>query len=173
MGVPDLGSKTDTEIEQWIINHERRPNGRARPLYGLLLEERARRSDGKQLLKLDRSLDHLKQAARAGRCTTYGALAAASDVEWSRARQQMNGASGHLERLLDVCHARELPLLTAICVNQEGLETAELGEDALRGFVAGAERLGLRVEDPREFHRKCVEACWAWGRLHASLDGLA
>ena len=163
MDAPDLGSRSDVEIEQWIANHEKAPKGRERPLYAQLLEERARRADAKQLLKLDRSLDHLKDVAIAGRCTSYGELAAASGVDWSKARYQMNGTAGHLERLLDVCHARRLPLLTAICVNREGMETAELSEEALKGFIAGAERLGLKVEDARAFHRQSVEICWAWG----------
>lgn len=59
-----------------------------------------------------------------GRENTYGDLAKANDVPWSAARHAMNGAGGHLDRLLDICHARGLPLFTAICVNQEGLTAA-------------------------------------------------
>ena len=132
--------KTDAEINQWIINHERAAGGTARPLYHQLLEERARRSQAKHKMNLERSLEHLKQAAIGQVCTTYGDLASASGVEWSQARHQMNGATGHLDRLLDLCHARGLPMLTAICVNQAGLGTGDLGEDALAGFTAGARR---------------------------------
>jgi hypothetical protein len=39
---------------------------------------------GTQKLSFERSLDHLKQAAIEQRCTTKGALAVASGVEWSR-----------------------------------------------------------------------------------------
>ena len=159
-----FGSTTDAALDVWIGNHEKWPDGRALPLYRLLLEERARRADARQSLKTDRSIEHLKAFAIAGRCTTYGALAAASGVAWSKARQRMNGASGHLERVLDICHARGLPLLTAICVNRDGVETAQLSDDARRGFAAGARRIGATVEDERAFHRDCVEACWAWGR---------
>jgi hypothetical protein len=67
-----------------------------RPLYRVLLEEQARRSQAKQKLNLERSLDHLKQTAMQQACTTYGQLAKASGIEWSQARMQMNGASGHL-----------------------------------------------------------------------------
>jgi hypothetical protein len=79
----------------------------------------------------------------------------------------MNGPSGHLDRLLDLCHARGLPLLTAICVNQSGVADGELGKDALTGFAAGARRLGLLFADDRAFHHKCRDECWQWGRDQA------
>ena len=163
----DLSAKTDKELDQWIANHERAAGGTARPLYHQLLEERARRSQAKHTLNLERSLGHLKQAAVRQICTTYGDLAIASGVEWSQARHQMNGATGHLDRLLDLCHARSLPLLTAICVNQAGVSTGELGEDALDGFAAAARRLGFLVTDERAFHHQCRDECWSWGREQA------
>ena len=163
----DLTTKTDVALDQLVLNHEAAPGGRDRPLYGELLEERGRRSDGKQLLKLDASIEHLKQTAITQGCTSYSALAAASGVPWSKARQKMNGSGGHLDRLLDLCRVRGLPMLTAICVNLDGLASCELGEEALQGFAAGARRLGLRVDDPLSFHHWCREECWAWGLQHA------
>lgn len=102
----------------------------------------------KHELDFDRSIDLLKKAAIDQTCTTYGALAAASGVEWSKARHRLNGPTGHLDRLLDICHFSSLPLLTAICVNQGNVADGELGEDALAGFVAGARRLGHCRERP-------------------------
>ena len=157
-----LTTKTDSEIETWIKNHEDAGKTSA-PLYFELLEERVRRVQLKHKLDFDRSLEHLKQAAINQICTSYGALAKASGVEWSKARHQINGPNGHLDRLLDICLARGLPLLTAICVNQGNLADGELGADALAGFVAGAQRLGLAVSDPLEFHYRCRDECWAWG----------
>jgi len=159
----DLSSKTDREIEIWIANHEA-GGETAIARYFSLLEERARRAQATHKLSFDRSLEHLKQAAIDQTCTTYGALAAASDVEWSKARHQMNGLNGHLDRLLDICHARGLPVLTAICVNQGGVANGELGEDALAGFITGTKRPGMSAGDPTAFHHKCRDECFAWGR---------
>jgi hypothetical protein len=159
----DLSAKTDREIELWILNHEEKGEARA-PLYLLLLEERLRRAQATQKLSFEHSLEHLKRAAIDQRCTTYGALAAASGVEWSKARHQMNNTNGHLDRLLDICHLRSLPLLTAICVNQGGVADGELGEEALAGFANGARRLGISVSDPLAFHYASRDACWTWGR---------
>ena len=160
----DLTAKSDADLDQMVLNHERIPGGRDRPSYRELLEERGRRSDGKEVLKLDASLEHLKQTAIRQGSTSYGELAAASGVPWSKARQRMNGSGGHLDRLLDLCQVRGLPLLTAICVNLDGLATCKLGEEALKGFAASAERVGRRVGDPLMFHHQCREECWAWGR---------
>jgi hypothetical protein len=76
----------------------------------------------------------------------------------------MNGANGHLDRLLDICHARGLPLLTAICVNQEGVSTGELEPEALKGFATGARRLRFVFHDDLAFHHEQRAASWAWGR---------
>ena len=157
-----FSTKSDREIETWIQNHEIAEKT-AEPLYRRLLEERVRRSQSKHQLDFKKSLDLLMQAAVEQRCTSYGDLAAASGVAWSKARHQMNGEDGHLDRLLDLCHARDLPLLTAICVNQSNLDDGELGEAALAGFAAGARRLGLAVNDPLEFHHQCRKECWDWG----------
>lgn len=166
----DIESKTDAEIDSWIRNHETK-GGTAAPLYSKLLEERVRRAQARHKLSFDRSLEHLKETAINQVCTTYGALAAASNVDWSQARHQMNGINGHLDRLLDICHVRGLPMLAALCVNQSGLVGGELGDDALAGFASGARRLGLSVEDPRAFHHQMRNDCWRWGQdQSASVD---
>src|SRR5881628_2567552 len=95
----DLRAKSDDDIEQWIKNHESRAvEGATKlPFYHELLEERARRAQARHLLNMERSLEHLAQTAIRQECTTYGDLAKASGVEWSRARHQMNGPAGHLD----------------------------------------------------------------------------
>lgn len=158
-----LTDKTDAQIDQWIRNHEDKGVTNSQ-LYLDLLEERARRSQGKSHLEIDKSLELLKQAAAEQRCVTYGDLAKASNVEWSKARHKMNGANGHLDRLLDVCHVRKLPMLPAICVNESGRESGELEPAALRGFTSGARRLGHTVADDLAFHRKQRDECWRWGQ---------
>jgi hypothetical protein len=163
----ELMTKTDSEIETWIRNHET-AGMTSEPLYRELLEERVRRTQLRHKLDFNRSLGHLKQAAINQTCISYGDLAKASGVEWSKARHQMNGPNGHLDRLLDICHVRSLPLLTAICVNQGNIADGELGGEALAGFVAGARRLGVAVSDPVEFHHRCRDECWAWGAREQS-----
>ncbi|WP_334162660.1 hypothetical protein [Phenylobacterium sp.] len=159
----DLSVRSDREIAQWIFNYEEK-SATDQPLYHRLLEERARRGALKNKLDIETSLAGLREAAVKQGCTTYGALAAASNVPWATAHRAMSGAGGHLDQLLDVCHARGLPLLTALCVNQGGLETGELDLYALRGFCAGARRLGYKFADDLTFHHEQRDASWAWGR---------
>jgi hypothetical protein len=157
---PDISSKTDVEIENWILNHEK--NGVTDiPLYRALLEERVKRKS--KVLSIDQSINHLKDTARAGKFTTYGDLAKASGVSWKKARHLMNNSGGHLDQLLDICHARSLPLLTSICVNQESAKTGKLEERALEGFAKGVMRLGIVVNDRDAFLEECQENCFRWG----------
>jgi hypothetical protein len=164
--VVDFKSKTDDEIETWIRNHERRA-ATDKPLYKALLEERARRQSSG--LKLEISLQHLIQAAKEDRFTTYGDLAKASGVPWNVARHAMNGPHGHLDRLLDLCYARGMPLLTALCVNEEGRNTGQLGKDALKGFIAGAQRLGYKITDQDAFLRDCQDRSFSWAKPQNSI----
>lgn len=159
----DLGAKTDGQINALIRNHEDK-NARDRPIYPLLLEERARRAQAKSLLDFSKSLALLREAALKQTCVSYGQIAEASGVEWRVARHQMNGAKGHLDGLLDICHAKGLPMLSAICVNKSNLTTGELDPTALLGFAEGARRLGYSFSDAHVFHRDRQEDCWAWGR---------
>ncbi|KPF64843.1 hypothetical protein [Porphyrobacter sp. AAP60] len=159
-----LEVKTDAQIESWARKYEE-AGKTDHPDYALLVVERTKRRQEKQRLNFTKSLEHLKSCAIEGRFTSYGELAKASDVEWSKARHQMNGPRGHLDTLLDECRMTDLPLLTAICVNQENLQSGKLGEDALSGFADGARRLGIAVGDSDEFHSRCVAECFEWGRM--------
>ncbi|MPZ34124.1 MAG: hypothetical protein GEV13_24585 [Rhodospirillales bacterium] len=159
----DLAAFEDDRIEQWILNHEKN-HATKEPLYLALLEDRARRDREKGRLDVNKSLDMLIQAAKEQRYVTYGDLATANNVDWKVARHQMNGRNGHLDRLVDVCHARGLPQLSAICVNKSGRKTGELEPPALKGFVAAARRIGLQVHDEVAFHHQERDECFRWGR---------
>lgn len=163
----DLTSKSDAELDRWILNHERKA-ATDLPFFRQLLEERARRGKVKHALDVEVSLNLLRQAAIEQRCVSYGEVAAANSVDWNKARHRMNGANGHLDRLLDVCHARGLPMLPAICVNKAGLVSGELEPSALAGFAEGARRLGYQVTDELAFHHERRDECWAWGRRQSA-----
>ncbi|WP_367160168.1 hypothetical protein ABUE34_00810 [Kozakia baliensis] len=165
---PDFSVRTDAEIKQWIENYERAGKA-ADPKYGLLIDELSRRQVGKHKLDINKSIEHLKTCAMRQEFTTYGALAAASGVAWSKARMHMNGARGHLDMLLSYCHSHDLPYLPAICVNQKMKEVGELEDSALDGFIKGMARLHVRVDDPKAFHKECCDECWKWGARQSKL----
>ncbi len=155
-----LATKTDQELKAWIENYER--NGKTEDnFYVELIEEYSRR---KHLgLKIEKSLEVLSQAAKERRFVSYGDLAKASAVAWSTARHAMNGAGGHLDNIVSYCYGKKLPLLSALCVNAASLETGELEENALKGFIAAAHRLRIPVTDEEAFYRRCQAECFEWG----------
>ena len=157
----NLKDKSNDEIESWITNHEKK-GATGTDQYKALLEERARRNSTG--LNADKSLLHLIETARQTKFTTYGDVAKASGVSWNVARHAMNGEGGHLDNLLDICHARGMPLLTALCVNQQSVDTGELSDDSMKGFIKGARRLGYAVTDERAFLRECQQASFLWAK---------
>ena len=165
----DFSKKTLAELKQFDANYVGQGKTHL-PAYAELTKELSRREEEKDELSVDQSIQCLEIAARNQVCVTYGELAAASEVKWSaKTRSRMTGERGHLDRLLDLCHARRLPLLTAICVNKAGVKSGELEEAALRGFALGAERLGYAFTNAKAFHHKCRDECWAWGRTQAAI----
>jgi hypothetical protein len=162
-----LSDKSDDELESWINNHEKR-GVTDTDLYRSLLEERARRNSTG--LNAETSLRHLLGVAKQHKFTTYGDVAKANGVSWNVARHAMNGEGGHLDNLLDICHARGMPLLTALCVNQNSVDTGDLSDDSMKGFIKGAKRLGYLVTDEQEFLRECQRASFSWAEQRKDVE---
>jgi hypothetical protein len=155
----DLGKKSDSEIDAWIGNHERLGKTKSE-LYAALVRERNRRHG--HGLTIERSMQAMILAAQERRFISYGELAEANGVEWTKARHRMNGKHGHLDDLLAYCHANNIPLLTAIVVQKGKLESGEMDSFTLDGFVEGVERLGISVTDAEKFLRGSQEQCFRW-----------
>ncbi|WP_412050858.1 hypothetical protein ACK6D9_04930 [Hoeflea sp. Naph1] len=154
-----LETKSDADIDQWITNHERAGKTRA-PLFQELIVERNRRHG--RGLDITTSIAAMTKSARENRYISYGNLAASNGLTWTKARPLMNGSHGHLDDLLAYCHSHEMPLLTAIVVGKNHLDTGDMDEDTIEGFVAGIRRLGVSVADPVEFLKQCQSDCFEW-----------
>ena len=158
----DLSEYPLKKIEAWIRNYQKQRKTED-PFYLQLLSRREELSSGS--LSIKKSVEHLISAAKAGVYTTYGDIAKASGMSWSQARYSMNNAGGHLDQILDYCHAKGLPLLTAICVNQASLLTGQLQGEALKGFIKAVNRLGTPVQQGKwiEFLNEEQQRCFNWG----------
>jgi len=154
-----LETKSDADIDQWITNHERAGKTRA-PLFQELIVER-NRGHGRGL-DITTSIAAMTKSARENRYISYGDLAASNGLTWTKARPLMNGSHGHLDDLLAYCHSHEMPLLTAIVVGKNHLDTGDMDKDTIEGFVAGIRRLGVSVADPVEFLKQCQSDCFEW-----------
>lgn len=160
----NLENKTDAEIDQWIVNHERGGKTQS-PLFQELIVERNRRH-GKGL-EITASIAAMTKNAKEGRYISYADLAAANELSLSKARLKMNGKHGHLDDLLAYCHSHGMPLLTAIVVEKAHIDSGEMDEGPLKAFVAGARRLGVSVSEPTEFLKQCQAECFEWAKTQS------
>ncbi len=112
-------------------------------------------------LNINSSYKAILAAARQGHFITYGEVATASDVDWKKARRPM---PLHLDRLLQICHERGWPLVTAIVVSRDNLESGKLEGDSLAGFVAGVRKLGVSIDDPQAFLQDQQQKVFAWAK---------
>jgi hypothetical protein len=157
--VANFKDKTDAEIDAWIANHERAGKTQSE-LYRALIEERnLRHGHG---LSITKSVEAMISAAREKRFISYGELADANGIEWTKARHRMNGKHGHLDDLLAYCHSNGMPLLTAIVVQKGKLDSGDMDQFTMDGFIEGVERLGVAVTDRDGFLKKCQRECFEW-----------
>jgi 5-methylcytosine-specific restriction protein B len=112
-------------------------------------------------LSINNSYRAILAAARQGRFISYGEVAAASDVDWKKARRPM---PPHLDRLLQICHERGWPLITSIVVSKGNLESGKLDGESLSGFVAGVKKLGVSIDNPQAFLEEQQQAVFAWAQ---------
>jgi hypothetical protein len=143
------------DLKLLIQRHEEK-GATDRPLYSAAKVELARRSSGQ--LNVQTTLEHLRACARKKVFTTYGAVADANGIEWRIARRPM---PHHLLQVLEECHERGWPLLSALCVNATEVKTGELSGQSLDGFIAGVERVTRqKIENPRAYLKRTQRECF-------------
>lgn len=128
-------------------------------VFGRAVIELARRRTSP--LDLHRTMALVRWAASQRRFLSYGDVARAQNLSWDRVRYAMNE---HLILLARWARQQDLPMLSAIVVNQQNALTGRMNSATLKGFAAAAEWLGYAVDDPDTFLREQQAACFAWGR---------
>lgn len=159
----DVKKLSEQGLKNVIENHQREM-AFDRPEYAAALEElQNRRSPS---LDLDRTIKCILASAKTDHFLSYGDVAKANGCDWSSVRRQM---PRHLDLVLAKAHARGAPLITAIVVNDSNRQTGALEESSMSGFVAGAERLGLKVDDAEAFLRAHQSATFEFAKHNRSL----
>lgn len=110
-------------------------------------------------LDLQKTYAAIIAAARARHFISYGQLAEASDVPWTRARRAVPHQLG---RLIKISQERGWPLLSAIVVNKEDLESGKLAGKAREGFISAARGSGYDVSDPDAFVESQQRKLFDW-----------
>ena len=111
-------------------------------------------------LDLKKTYRAILNAARDKRFISYGDLAKANDADWQKVRYEMNR---HLGNLVKIAATHNWPMLTAIVVNQNNLETGTLDGTTRDGFINAAEEFGFDVSDRAAFVKEQQLAMFDWG----------
>ncbi|MDQ8027327.1 MAG: hypothetical protein REJ23_01265 [Brevundimonas sp.] len=159
----NTSTMTNDQLRNIIENHQRQQAFHL-PAYAAALDELQCREGPS--LSLDVTIKRILLAAASRSFLSYGDVADANGCAWQAVRRQM---PKHLDRVLAKAHARQAPLITSIVVNATNRATGDLEAASLSGFIAGAERLGLRVADPNEFLREQQEATFRFAADHRAL----
>ena len=110
-------------------------------------------------LNLDTTYRAILAAARENQFITYGDLAKANNEAWQKVRRQM---PSHLGQLMQFCHEEGWPLLSAVVVPQDAVETGQLEGSAQDGFVNAARDLGYAIDDPDAFVADQQKWAFSW-----------
>lgn len=157
-----LSDHSDKELDTLVENY-RRKGATSAPRYAEIVAELHRRDAGP--LDLATTIRFLHGAASQGRYVSYSQVAEANGRDWNDVRYPMNT---HLWVLVDFARRAGWPMLSALIVNKANVETGDMDDATLKGFVAAARSLGHALNDDRGFLAAQQEGCMAWGK--APLD---
>ena len=100
-------------------------------------------------------------AARTRRFVSYGDLARANDAEWQKVHFKMNH---HLGGLIEIAAIRRWPMLSAIVVIKDNINTGTLDGTSRDGFIKAAKENGFKIGDPAVFVEEQQQAVFAWAK---------
>lgn len=153
---PNFAEKSAKELENMVDNYRRRGQTSSEIYQSLLRELELKRGKG---LDLEKTLDCVTGAAREHRFVSYKDVAAASGVPMAKARLAF---TNHLYALCEYATIKGLPLLSAIVVNVDGVQTGTMNAEARAGFLKAARDLGAEVTDEEAFVRAEQEKIFAF-----------
>ncbi len=141
----DYAEKSEKELATFIENYRRRGQTSSETYRGILRALELRRSKG---LDLEKTLTCVVAAAKARSFVSYKQVAEASDVSMTKAFLRL---PDHLRELCDYGLSKNLPLLSAIIVKVEEVETGKMTGKAKDGFIKAARAMGFEVDDEDAF----------------------
>jgi hypothetical protein len=154
----DPSTKSLAELERMIMRYQAQ-GMTSEPQYLAYVEEHARRAAPG--MSVDVSIEAMRQSALRGQFISYGEIAAANNKTWNEVRLLM---PKHLDQVLWIAHQRGWPLITAIVVNKQHVDTGAMEESSLSGFIEGARRLKIVVTDELAFLKEQQQATFRWAR---------
>ena len=155
--MPRIDPKTlsDERLENLIRNYMHH-NATDRVEYREFIEEHNRRHGGS--FDLQKTIDFIFSRARERRFLSYGEIAELHGADWSKVRHAM---PHHLWDVVRWAHSQGLPMLSALVVNKQHIETGKMEPETLKGFIGAAEQLGYTIDDPQNFLHGQQDKCFA------------
>jgi hypothetical protein len=158
----DLTKLTDQQVKDVAAKYEAK-GMTDEDQYIALAAEIIRRS--KKTLSIEKTITAIRSASQAGQMLSYGDLTSASGLKWSAKIRTLTNE--HLENVARVARQRGWPMITAIVVNKNQMESGTMDEVTLVGFSDCARRLGWEVADARAFLAGEQKATALWARTGA------
>jgi len=152
----DVVALADQQLKALIDNH-RQKAATDRAVYINALAEHARRTG--HGLDFDKSFDVIRRAAAESRFVSYKELADASGANWNRVHYSIGH---HLWSLVEYAHRKGWPMLSAIVVNKDNVDTGDMEPETLRGFLVAARQLGFSITDEQAFLREQQRHVFEW-----------
>lgn len=143
-----LETMTVDDLATLVANHERLGRTDA-PTYAEAKAEIERRAS--RTLDVHTTRQAILRSARKRDFLTYGDIARENGVQWTKAYRPI---AQHLDEVMRIASLQGEPLITSIVVNEAGRRTGILDDNSLRGFIEGAERLGIQVSNSQAFLRE-------------------
>ena len=155
--LPDLASMSEASLRQLIANYERLGRGSAEVPMAARLELHNKVGPDFSFQKV---MLVIVQAAKEKHFIAYGDLAKACGLDWSKAYRQIGPMLGNV---VEYGYHKGWPMLSAIVVNAEHVDSGSMEASALQGFIAAATNLKLFTGgDERKFLREQQDAVFAW-----------
>jgi hypothetical protein len=160
----DIESKSKEELENIVANHRRLKKYSA-PLFLKAVAQLERKKTGS--FDLEKTVTVIRASAVNRRFLSYKDVAEASGLDWSRVHWTIGP---HLETVCEYAHGKGWPLLSAIVVNVDKVDSGEMRAENLKGFVAAAQAVGRDVgADYVRFVHDEQQRVFDWAKNGASV----
>jgi hypothetical protein len=111
---------------------------------------------------MDKTIAAIRKHGRVRNFLSYKDVAEASGLNWVRSRR---GVGPHLDALSVHCNDQGWPLLTAIVVQKDKMDTGEMTQESLKGFLEGVRAAGQDVDiEDVAFMKREQQRVFAWCR---------
>ncbi|HXT82534.1 MAG TPA: hypothetical protein VN702_23440 [Acetobacteraceae bacterium] len=153
----DLEAKSTKELETIVANCERLKRT-SDPIYIATKGVLENRLTGD--FDMEKTIKTILEYGRRGQFLCYKDVADASGLEWSKSRRRVGR---HLDSVCIFTESKTWPLITAIVVYKDRIDTGEMGAENLKGFLDAARAAGRNIDiEENAFVRREQRRVFDW-----------